>query len=89
MQVVLFLGRYFNFLVVLVMVLVIISKVALFFAFKTSRCRYFNIIYFNSRQIIAGGSIHQVSTGILQNALSFYFVFLVLFYVFLQLPLAP
>jgi hypothetical protein len=68
----------FNCIILPVITVAIFVKIVLFFKFKTTKCTYYNLLYFKSQQILSTYSQQAVSIKIIQNSLSFYLVFLAL-----------
>jgi hypothetical protein len=65
--------------------LVVAVKFALFMIFKTRQCRFYHFFYFEDSQIVSGRSLKKVTARIIQNCLSFYLLFLVVFDIILLL----
>lgn len=55
-----------------------VLKCCLFFTFKPVKWKYYNLVYFKTGQIASAKSEHTLHAKIIQNALSYYFVFLLI-----------
>lgn len=72
-----------NYIIPPVIAIVLILKVVMFLRFKTDQRRFVDLVYFNSNQIVSNKAHEKVNFKIIQNSLTFYFVFLILFDIFL------
>lgn len=59
--------------------LILLVKVLLFVFVEKDKTRFFAFFYFNDSQIISSNSFSKVSVKIVQNCLSFYLLFLIVF----------
>lgn len=70
----------FNFILPPLMAIVIAVKLTTFFRYKAKHWKMINLLYFQRKQIATAKSFKLANIKIISNALSFYLVFLIVFY---------
>ncbi|WP_207494173.1 hypothetical protein [Aridibaculum aurantiacum] len=68
---------------------VVLLKLVLFVFFRTSNSRIGQFFYFNDYQVVDTKCLKNVTIKIVQNCLSFYLLFLLVFHLVLLLAIQP
>jgi len=79
------LSSSFSYIIPVLIFTVISLKIWLYFSFKTSEWKFYNLIYFNNKQILSQSQQEKPDIKIVQNALTYYVAFLSTFFLLLTI----